>query len=73
VSSFQALMGNVGTCGFDVKGEIRRGSPPKEKSTDARHRGGAARSSDEAIERSSSKGAASSGRGRASTRKGRSA
>lgn len=73
VISFQALMGNVGTCRFDAKGEIRRGSPPKEKSTEAKHRGGAARSSGEAIERLQSKGAASSGRSRASTQKGRSA
>ena len=59
VISFQASVGNVGTCRFDVKGEIRRSSPPKEKSTDARHRGGAARSSDDAFERAWSKGAAS--------------
>ncbi len=71
--SFQALMGNVGTCRLDAKGEIRRGGPLKEKSTDARHRGGAARSSEEAAERSSSEGAASSSRRHAPTRKGRSA
>ncbi|SIQ82153.1 hypothetical protein SAMN05920897_1161 [Alkalispirochaeta americana] len=73
VISFQALMGNVGTCRFDGKGEIRRGSPPKEKSTEAKHWGGAARSSGEAIERLQSEGAASSGRSCVSTRKGRSA
>ena len=73
VISFQAHMGNVGTCRLDVKGEIRRGGPPKEKSTDARHGDGAARSSGEAIERPSSEGAASFGRRRVSTRKGRSA
>ena len=55
---FQALSGNVGTCRLDVKGGFRRSSPPKETSTDARHRGGAVRSSDEAIERSSSEGTA---------------
>jgi hypothetical protein len=69
---FQALVGNVGTCRFDAKGEIRRSSPPKEKSTDAKHRGGAARSSDETVERPWSKGAASSRRIDMSTRKGKS-
>lgn len=49
---FQALIGNVGTCRFDAKGEIQKSSPLKEKSTNAKHRGGAARSSDEAVERS---------------------
>ncbi len=62
VIPFQALSGNVGTCRLDAKGEFRRSSPPKEKSTNARHRGGAARSSDEAIERLWSEGAASFGR-----------
>lgn len=68
---FQAFVGNVGTCRFDAKGEIRRSCPPKEKSTNAKHRGGAARSSDEAAERLWSKGAASSSRIDKSTRKGR--
>lgn len=68
----QALMGNVGTCRLDAKGEIRRGSPPKEKSTDARHRGGAARSSGDAAETSWSKGAASFKRKHGPTREGRS-
>lgn len=68
---FQALVGNVGTCRFDAKGEIRRSSTPKEKSTNAKQRGGAARSSDETVERSWSKGAASSSRIDMSTRKGR--
>ena len=58
----RALVGNVGTCRLDGKGEIRTGSPRKEKSTDARHRGGAARSSVETAERSRSEGAASSSR-----------
>ena len=44
----QALSGNVGTCRLDVKGEFRRSGPSEEESTDARHRGGAARSSVEA-------------------------
>ena len=69
---FQALAGNVGTCRFDAKGEIRRSSPPKEKSTNAKHRDGVARSSVEAAERLWSKGAASSGRIDMSTREGRS-
>jgi hypothetical protein len=69
---FQALIGNVGTCRFDAKGEIRKSSPLKEKSTNAKHRGGAARSSDEAVERSWSKGAASFSWTCRSTRKGRS-
>jgi hypothetical protein len=61
VSPFQALMGNVGTCRFDDKGEIRMGSAREEKSTDARHRDGVARSSVEAAERSGSEGATLSG------------
>ncbi len=69
---FQALVGNVGTCRFDDKGEIRMGSPLKEKSTEAKHRGGAVRSSDETIERSWSKGAALFSRGYGSTQLGRS-
>ncbi len=40
-------MRNVGTCRLDVKGEIQGGGPPKNESTDARHRGGPTRSSDE--------------------------
>ena len=70
---FQALVGNVGTCHLDVKGEIQRSRPPKEKSTNAGYRGGAARSSAEAIERSWSEGAASSRRVHESTRLGRNA
>ena len=69
---FQALIGNVGTCRFDAKGEIRTSSPLKEKSTEAKHRGRAARSSDEAVEKSWSKGAAPFSRICRSTRKGRS-
>jgi hypothetical protein len=68
---FQALVGNVGTCRFDDKGEIRRSSPPKEKSTEAKHRDGAVRSSDEAIEKLWSKGAASFSRNYGSTQAGR--
>jgi len=68
----QALVRNVGTCHLDDKGEIRTGSPRKEKRTNAGYRGGAARSSVEVSERTWSKGAASSGRYHGSTRKGRS-
>ena len=53
----QAFMWNMGTCRPDVKGEIQVGSPHKDESTDAGHRGGAARSSVEgavmAVERRS--------------------
>jgi hypothetical protein len=70
---FQALVGNVGTCHLDVKGAIQRSGPPKEKSPKARDRGGAARSSEEAVERSWSEGAASSGRDHEATLGGRNA
>ena len=42
-----ALLRNAGTCRPDVKGEAQAGSPRKSQSTDAGHRGGAARSRDE--------------------------
>ncbi len=71
MSLFQALMGNVGTCRLDDKGEIRKGSPLK-KSTNAGHRGGVARSSVEAAERLWSEGATSSGSVRMPTGNGRS-
>ena len=48
VSLYQALVWNVGTCRPDVKGEAQAGSPCKSESTDAGHRGGVTRSSDEA-------------------------
>ena len=70
---FQALSGNVGTCRLDDKGELRGSRPSEDKSTDARHRGGAARSSDEVPEKAWSKGAALFGRACAPTRLGRSA
>ena len=70
---FQALIGNVGTCHLDVKGAIQRSCPPKEKNPNARYRGGAARSSEEAVERSWSEGAASSRRDHESTLVGRNA
>ena len=43
----QASMWNAGTCRPDVKGEIQIGGPYEGESTDAGHRGGATRSSDE--------------------------
>ncbi len=43
----QALMRNVGTCRPDAKGDIQAGGPCEDQSTDAGHRGGATRSSDE--------------------------
>ncbi len=43
----QALSWNVGTCRLDVKGADQVGSPRKILSTDARHRGRTARSSEE--------------------------
>ncbi len=43
----QALMRNMGTCRPDAKGDIQVGGPHEDESTEAGHRGGAARSSDE--------------------------
>jgi len=42
-----AFVWNVGTCRFDAKGEIQGGRPTKGESTDAKHRGGLPRNSDE--------------------------
>ena len=42
-----ALVWNVGTCCFDVKGEIQDGGPAKDESTDAKHRGRLPRISEE--------------------------
>lgn len=47
VNPDQALVWNVRTCRRDAKGEIQAGRPGEEQASDARHRGGAARSSDE--------------------------
>lgn len=47
VSLGQASVRNVGTCGSDVKGEPQVGGPHKRESTDAGHRGGVTRSSEE--------------------------
>ena len=54
---YQALLGNVGTCRHDIEGDPQESRTFKGKSTDAWHRGGSARSSDDAIERLRSKGA----------------
>src|SRR3974390_2678187 len=43
----QASMWNAGTCRSDAKGEIQIGGPYEGESTDAGHRGGPDRSSDE--------------------------
>jgi hypothetical protein len=48
VTVVQACVWNVGTCRPDDKGELQVRSLHKDKSTDAGHRGGAARSSEEA-------------------------
>lgn len=44
VNPGQALLWSAGTCRLDAKGEAQVGSPRKSQSTDAGHRGGAARS-----------------------------
>jgi hypothetical protein len=43
----QALVWNVGTCRPDGKGETQMGGPHECESTDAGHRGGAARNREE--------------------------
>jgi hypothetical protein len=43
----QALVWNVGTCDSDDKGETQVRGPHEGESTDAGHRGGITRSSDE--------------------------
>jgi hypothetical protein len=71
-SLVQAFKGNVGTCRPDVKERARTGGPRKGASTEAGHRGGVTRSSDEGSERNRSEGVTSSGRGGTSTSNGRS-
>lgn len=44
VNPDQALLRNAGTCRPDAKGEAQAGGPCKSQSTNAGHRGGAARS-----------------------------
>ena len=47
VTVIRASIRNVRTCRSDVKGDIQAGGPCEDQSTDAGHRGGATRSSDE--------------------------
>ena len=47
VTSVQARVRNLGTCRPDAKGEVQVGSPHEDERTEAGHRGGATRSSDE--------------------------
>ena len=72
MSLVRASVRNVGTWRFDVKGKVRKGGPRKGESTEAEHRGGTARSSDEAPEKAWSKGAVSFGRRYGPTGDGRS-
>ena len=68
----QASMRNVGTCRPDVKERAQAGDPCKGASTDAGHRGGTTRSSDEGLETGWSKGVVSSSDKHRSTGNGRS-
>ena len=68
----QALMRNVGTCRPDAKGDVQVGGPHEDQSTDAGHRGGAARSRDEGPVMGLTKGAALSCLGPWSTGNGKS-
>lgn len=72
VSALQALVRNVGTCRPDAKRAGQVGGTGKVLSIDAGRRGGATRSSDEAVERQRSEGVALSGLGLGSTSDGRS-
>lgn len=47
VTPRQAFARNVGTCRLDAKGNVQVGGPDEDQITEARHRGGAARSSAE--------------------------
>ena len=49
MTSIQALMRNAGTCRPDAKGEIQADSLRKDRSTDAGHRDGDARSRNEGL------------------------
>lgn len=44
VNPDQALVRNVGTCCLDAKGDVQVGDPHEDSSTNARRRGGVARS-----------------------------
>ena len=68
----QARMWNVGTCRSDAKGRIQAEGLREDASTNAEHRGGAARSSDEIPETGWSKGAALLGEEIMPTMRGRS-
>jgi hypothetical protein len=68
VNSVWASMGNVGTCRPDAKGRTRVGRPHEGASTEAGHRGGGTRSSEDGRESGWSKGVPSSGHGGRSTR-----
>lgn len=57
VSLDQAFVRNVGTCRPDAKGEAQAGGACEGESTDAGHRGGTARSSNDGRETGLSKGA----------------
>jgi hypothetical protein len=72
VSPIQALVWNVRTCRSDVKGRTQAEGLRESASTDAEHRGGATRSSDDSRESGRSKGVASSSRIRRPTGDGRS-
>jgi hypothetical protein len=45
----QALVRNVGTCRSDAKGDIQVGGPHEGESTEAGHRGGVTRFSEEGL------------------------
>ena len=62
VSSDQALIRNVRTCRSDAKGRVQVDGLHEHASTDAEHRGGAVRSSEEARESGWSEGTALSSR-----------
>ena len=47
VTPRRAFARNVGTCRLDAKGNVQVGGPDEDQITEARHRGGAARSSAE--------------------------
>ena len=72
VSLIQALMRNRRTCRLDAKGGVQAGGAREDARTDARHRGGAIRSSQEASQRWRSEGVASFRFGHKSTGDGRS-
>jgi hypothetical protein len=67
----QALMRNVGTCVSMRREKSKWERPHKDESTDAGHRGGVVRSSEESIERCWSQGTTLSSCHRGSTRDGR--